>query len=55
MVKWEYIEVEVPDKYYRDCITFLNEFGENGWEFTGHTADTGFATLYLMKRIKTND
>lgn len=47
---WEYSYVEVKDEYYGDIIHFLNAAGFEGWEFTGHTEDTGHSTKYLMKR-----
>jgi hypothetical protein len=48
--KWEYLQAYVSDERVSDVILILNEYGADGWEFTGQTEDTGFGALYLMKR-----
>lgn len=50
MQQWEYKVVSVPDEQYGEYVEHLSEAGRDGWEFTGHTADTGHSVDYLMKR-----
>jgi hypothetical protein len=49
---WEYDYVYVTDCEDLDNVTLrmLNDAGKQGWEFTGNERDTGYGTLYLMKR-----
>jgi len=48
MTTWEYMRVYIPDD--DDTILCLTSAGQDGWEFTGYTEDTGRGIRYLMKR-----
>jgi hypothetical protein len=54
-MKWEYAWCYVPDLDHPKTVEYLNNYGEAGWEFTGHTSDSGHSTDYLMKRPKKED
>lgn len=50
MAQWEYSKIYIKDEDYGEELDGLNEAGAEGWEFTGHVADTGFGMVYFMKR-----
>jgi hypothetical protein len=54
IVKWEYKYAKVKDEELEKTVPILNALGKDGWEFTGHTEDTGYATIYLMKRVRSD-
>lgn len=46
---WEYKYVSIKDDLY-GSVDLLNDAGRDGWRFTGHTEDTGYAKMFLMER-----
>lgn len=50
LIRWEYDYIVVKDEDKVKTLVLLDEAGEKGWEFTGHSEDNGYAIVYLMKR-----
>ena len=40
----------VPDSKYDETADILNEYGKNGWSFTGYTHDGGNSIDFLLTR-----
>lgn len=48
--RWEYRFAFVGSKVEHLTETVLNDFGSEGWEFTGYVKDGETGKHYLMKR-----